>query len=91
MARVSQKQRVLTHLQDHRKINPMGAIRDYGVYRLAAVIYSLKNEGHLISTEMVNSTNRYGDTTAYAVYHYSNVKQGGASSAADYAKAKNGD
>jgi hypothetical protein len=88
MAKVTQKQRVLKHLQDFKSINPMAALRDYGVYRLAAVIWDLKKDGHVIHSDMVNSKNRYGDSTQYAIYNYKGKPDQAAAN--DYLKAKNG-
>jgi len=44
---------VLNHLQKS-SITPLDALRKYGSFRLAALIYNLKQEGHNIITKNVN-------------------------------------
>lgn len=47
---MSQKLKVLKHLQTQKSITPMEALVTYGVFRLAARIHELKGEGHEIDT-----------------------------------------
>lgn len=61
---------VLNHLQYHKTITSWEAITLYRATRLAAVIFILKERGHLIETQMV-----YEDNTRYAVYHYAGQKK----------------
>tara|TARA_R110002096_G_scaffold129101_1_gene277760 strand:+ start:839 stop:1078 length:240 start_codon:yes stop_codon:yes gene_type:complete len=68
MTRLRQQDRVLRHLTEQGSINPMTAIREYGIYRLAAVIHLLRKEGFNIITRDIKSKNRYGDVTFYAKY-----------------------
>ena len=70
MARTTQKDRVLAHLEESKSITSWEAIREYGCTRLADVVYKLKKEGHLISTDNVTSINRFGDKVTYAKYKY---------------------
>lgn len=58
MNRISQKIRILEHLQAGRKITPQEALDLYRCFRLAAVIHTLKNEGYPI----VSETKTNGDT-----------------------------
>ena len=87
MAKTSQKDRVIRHLRDEGTINPMVAIRDYGIYRLAAVIHNLRQDGYNITSENVSTKNRYGESTHYAKYHLTKQKP---VTSSDYARAKNG-
>ena len=48
-----------------RYLSPMDALRDFGCFRLAAVVHVLRKEGHKIATDMSNK---------YAVY---SLSQGG--------------
>jgi hypothetical protein len=49
----SQTKQLLQHLRDHRCIQPMTALRQLGIYRLAARIKDLRDEGHEIITDRV--------------------------------------
>lgn len=41
-------------LKAGKKLTPLKMLQDYGIYRLAARINSLRNEGMKIETEVVN-------------------------------------
>jgi hypothetical protein len=60
---MSQIDRIRAHLGNGKAITPMQALRLYGCFRLAAVIFKLKEEGFLIDTEMV-----YRDNKKWASY-----------------------
>lgn len=49
----TQKQMVLSHLKKS-SITPLEALRKYGTFRLAALVFNLKAEGHNIVTDIVN-------------------------------------
>lgn len=66
--KLTQCERIVRHLEDYGSINPLEAISEYGIMRLASRITDLKNKGYLISTRMVKGKNRYGEPTRYAVY-----------------------
>ena len=68
MKKITQCDRVLQHLQMGKGITPAQAIKEYGVYRLSAVIYTLKKDGYNIETKMVAHKNRYGDKIYFAKY-----------------------
>jgi hypothetical protein len=68
MKQMSQKEMVLRHLKEGRPIDPMEALREYGCYRLGAIIFLLRGEGYNISTRLVCHKNKYGHTTHYAIY-----------------------
>lgn len=51
---MSQKTDILRHLK-RKSITPLDALRDYGCFRLAAVIHLLRDEGHMINTKMVDN------------------------------------
>jgi hypothetical protein len=56
---------VLKHLQENKSINSWEAITLYKATRLAATIFDLKEQGHSITTEIIQDGRR-----RYAVYHY---------------------
>lgn len=68
----TQKERVLRYLIDHGSITPLDALREFGVMRLAAVIFELRDPygkyGYHIVTEYETAKNRYGENVAYARY-----------------------
>jgi len=44
----NQKQKVLRHLKSIGSINPLDALKEYSIMRLAAVIYDLKDENEIL-------------------------------------------
>ena len=75
MVKVTQCDKILRHLKDYGSINPLEALGQYGIMRLASRITDLKRRGHLISKETKKSKNRYGETVRYAEYRL--VENGG--------------
>ena len=65
---MTQRERVLDHLEKHGTITPMEAINELGIMRLGARIWDLRHDGHDIRRNMITSKNRYGDTVSYAEY-----------------------
>lgn len=65
---MSQLDRVLSHLKTKGTIQPLEAWRDLGIYRLSAVIYDLRQEGHKINTKRVEVVNRFGEPALIAEY-----------------------
>lgn len=65
---MTQNERILRHLEEVGVIDPMTALKEYGIMRLASRISDLRRHGHNISRRMVTGTNRYGEKTAYAEY-----------------------
>ena len=49
----SQNSQLLEHLREHKRIQPMTALRHLGIYRLAARIKDLRDSGHEIITARV--------------------------------------
>ena len=73
--KVTQCDKILRHLKDYGSINPLEALGQYGIMRLASRITDLKRRGHLITKETKKSKNRYGETVRYAEYRL--VENGG--------------
>ena len=68
MAKPTQGERILRHMEDYGTIDPMVAIKEYGCMRLASRIADLKDMGHNIVSERTKGKNRYGEQTSYCVY-----------------------
>lgn len=64
----TQKERVLEHLNHFGCIQPLEALSQLGIYRLAAVIHLLKQDGHAITSTRVSVTNRWGEECNVARY-----------------------
>ena len=67
--KTTQKDYVLEHLKKYGSIEPLTALREYGCYRLGAVIFKLRKEGHSISTSRVEArSNITGRAVQFARY-----------------------
>lgn len=64
----SQASVILNHLKEHKEINPLEAFSKYGVYRLGAVIFILKDDGYNISARLHKYTKPSGKRGKYAIY-----------------------
>lgn len=67
MHKNSKATKILNHLKEHGKINPMEALEQYGCFRLAAVIFCLRKD-YDIKTLDTESTDRFGNKVTYATY-----------------------
>ena len=65
---MTQCEMVLKYMQDFGSINPMQAMKELGVMRLAARVADLKKAGHKITRRTVTGRNRYGVPVIYAEY-----------------------
>jgi hypothetical protein len=54
----TQKEQIKKYLLSRKTITPIQALNKFGCFRLAAVIYNLKNEGLKIVTEMEYNKNK---------------------------------
>jgi len=54
---MSQKERIKAHLEIYGNITPLGALKEYGCFRLSAVIFDLRAEGMTIDTKMIKNQN----------------------------------
>lgn len=79
MAKLTQCERILRHMEDYGSIDPMEAIREYGCMRLASRIADLKEMGIDIIAERTKGKNRYGEPTSYCTYRLARGDQGGIS------------
>jgi len=51
----TQKAMIKAHFTNGGTLTPMDALNSYGCFRLASVVHSLKADGMLINTEIVES------------------------------------
>lgn len=65
---MNQEQLILRHLRKYKYISSFKAIELYGITRLSAVIYNLREEGYKIGTIWRKATNRYGNLVRYVDY-----------------------
>ena len=64
----SQKSEVLKYMKTHKGITSIQAFNNFGVTRLADIIYRLRQDGFEIETEQLTTKNRYGHVVNYARY-----------------------
>ena len=69
----TQKDAVLWHLQNKGKITSWEAIKEYGITRLAAIIFNLRDEGYYIVSEEHKAKNRFNRTVNISVYKLSDT------------------
>jgi hypothetical protein len=67
---MTQKQRLLNHLETFGKINPLDAWTKLGIYRLSDTVYRLRKEGHDIETLDLTVQNQFGEKCVVAEYFY---------------------
>ena len=66
--KATQTVRVFKYMQQFGSINPMQALGDLGVMRLASRISDLKKQGVPIERKMVTKENRWGEPVTFAEY-----------------------
>ena len=52
---MTQEQSILDYLKSGKSISPIEALEDFGCFRLASVVHSLKQKGHDIQTKIVGN------------------------------------
>lgn len=67
---MTQNEMILKHLEEVGSIEPMTALQEYGIMRLASRIADLKKQGYAIVKETVKHTNRFGEIVHYARYKF---------------------
>ena len=55
---MNQKTQILEHLKNGKKITPIEALNMFGCFRLAAVVFDLKQKGYDIQTRIINNANK---------------------------------
>lgn len=69
----TQKERLLEHLKAFGKVDPLKAWSQLGIYRLAAVVHLLRQDGEPIVTRMKEVRNRWGEAVTVAEYELEGV------------------
>ena len=72
IAKMPQTVKIRNHLLRYGSITPQEAWRMYNITRLAAVVHELRHKRQPlmdIETEMVYTTDRFGNSVQYAKYH----------------------
>jgi len=70
---MTQNNRLFLYLVKHGKINPLEAWQHLGIYRLAAVVFVLKNQGYKITTNKVEVKNQFNESCHVAQYELESV------------------
>ena len=65
---MTQKQRIIRHLNDKGSITALEAMKEYGIMRLTSRVSELKDEGYKIRSEFVSSMNRYNEPVSFSKY-----------------------
>lgn len=71
----SQEKIVLWHMTQHKTISSKEAFELYGITRLSAKIYNLRDEGYKIGMVWRESVNRYGHPCRYGEYFIEKTKR----------------
>jgi len=66
----NQKEQVLAYVRTNGSITPREADSTYAIMRLAAVIFDLKELGHVFDTVIVKGTNKFNVPCKWAKYVY---------------------
>ena len=68
MKTLTQKDRIIRHLNDKGSITALEAMKEYGIMRLTSRICELKDEGYNIRSEFVSAKNRYNAPVSFSKY-----------------------
>ena len=68
MSKTSQNNQVLQYMREHGSITSLEAFTDLSITRLSGRIYDLKQDGHIIKSEMEEYVNKAGEKSRYARY-----------------------
>lgn len=74
MEKLNQEQVLLNHFAKHKTITSMDAFKLYGITRLSAKIYNLRERGYEIDMVWEESVNRYGTPVRYGRYFIEKTK-----------------
>ena len=66
--KVTQCDKILTHIKEHGSITSAEAMQEYGIMRLASRVNDLRRRGVNIVSEVAAGKNRNGETIHFAVY-----------------------
>jgi hypothetical protein len=66
---LSQNELVLKHLQEVGSLTSLEAIQKYGITRISARVYDLRERGHDVQTELIQVPNRRGKIVRAGLYY----------------------
>ena len=66
---MSQKTRILQHLEEGRSLNRLDSWQELGVLEAPARISELRKDVYPIVTQLSDVTNRYGEKVKVATWH----------------------
>ncbi len=69
MKRITQEEAVLEHMKNHRGITSKEAFEKYGITRLSAVIFRIRNDGYQIGKAQEKTRTRLGGISVYDRYY----------------------
>lgn len=70
----TQNKRLIRHLIEHKKITSLEAINRFGITRLSARIYDLKQQGYIFECKPIIVKNRYGEKVRVTEYKLIEIK-----------------
>lgn len=76
MGKTNKTQEVLRHLLKKKSITSMEAFRLYGATRLSAIIFNLRQRGHIIDNIWMEQKDRYGNVCQFVKYMYGGQENG---------------
>lgn len=65
---MTQEDMILNHLKNYKTITSLEAIQEYGITRLSAKIYNLRNMGYQITNDWTSGVNRWGKKVNWVKY-----------------------
>lgn len=65
---MTQKQRILEHLQKYGSITSLESFQLYGDTRLSDKIYRLRKDNYQFEEEWIEKKNRFGETVRFKKY-----------------------
>lgn len=68
--KITQRDRVLQYMRENNGITAYEAVTEVGCTQLSARICELQKEGHMFSTEIVKTRNRYNEPCHFLKYRY---------------------
>lgn len=64
----AQAKRLLEYLKTNKKITPIQAWHDLGIYRLSDTVLKLRNDDYNINTVRTSSYNKFQEKVSFATY-----------------------
>lgn len=65
---MTQEDRLINYLYEHKTITALEAIEDLGILRLASRVSDLRRKGYQINSKMIKVKNRFGEVCRVAEY-----------------------